>query len=945
MGSNAYHTIKVVIVAKTRRGRGACVGGVTFDGRSVRLEAIEASFNEQAGQAYNIGDVWEVDYVDPPTITPPHVENIIVHGKRRLSTHADLLDLIHQHMPPKIGGIDCLYEGLTGATSAGALYIAERLGIPPYSTQFWIPDQPLVRDTDGKRIRYRYPTADGGRTLTFVGFQEPVAEIPAGSLLRVSLAHWWRPEEMPDGEPRCYVQLSGWLRLGGPVADSMEKRPFPHPLLKTAQQQLKSVFGYDELRPLQAEIIENVLRNRDALVIMPTGSGKSLCYQLPALLSDGLTVVVSPLISLMQDQVNTLRELGVTAVYLNSSLSYDEYHATANLVRQGEVKLLYVAPETLLRPETLLLLEQNTVTHLAIDEAHCISEWGHDFRPEYRQLSAVRQLLPDASCIALTATATPRVRADIRRTLDLPQADEFVASFDRPNLFLSAQPRTDGLAQIVAFLKDHRDASGIIYCATRRQVDTLTHQLQSLGWEALPYHAGLDSQTRHRHQNRFSRDDVPIMVATVAFGMGIDKSNVRFIIHYDLPKDVESYYQQIGRAGRDGLRADCLLLYTHGDVQTIHHFIEQKAIDEQRGAKLRLQAMLGFAEATVCRRLPLLRYFDELYEADGCDFCDNCQADERALTDVTIPAQKFFSCVKRTGEIYGMTHVIDVLRGSKAKKLLDRGHDQLSTYGIGREFSKKQWQHLARQFIQQRLLDHDLEHGSLKLTADAWAVMRGERPVFAELLAERPSSTTTAALDHDADLFAQLRAKRKALADAADVPPFVIFSDRSLVEMATYFPQTLPAFAEIYGVGEQKLKKYAPEFLPIIQTYCQENQIAEQEKGITPRPITSGGERMTAVITLYKHGQSINDIATQLSIQPRTVLKHLWKAVQTGVTLPADKLLAESTLSPEMQQRVLDAFAELGVDFLRPVYDALEEAVDWQALHLMRLYVVCQRAI
>lgn len=727
--------------------------------------------------------------------------------------------------------------------------------------------------------------------------------------------------------------FAGQIKAVPPTGGSLD--------METAQTLLKSVFGYDELRPLQAKIIQNVLQKQDSLVVMPTGSGKSLCYQLPALMFDGLTVVVSPLISLMEDQVSGLRELGVTAVYLNSSLTYDQYQSTAHMVRQGQAQLLYVAPETLLRPETLVLLEQSRVACLAIDEAHCISEWGHDFRPEYRQLRDVRQRLPQAVCIALTATATPRVRADIRQMLDFEQANEFIASFDRPNLFLQVQPRTDGLAQVVEFLKAHREDSGIIYCATRRQVDALAAQLQSLGWEALPYHAGLDSQTRLLHQRRFTRDDVPIMVATVAFGMGIDKSNVRFIIHYDLPKDLESYYQQIGRAGRDGLRADCLLLYSYSDVQTINHFIEQKAPEEQRGAALRLQAMLGFAEATVCRRSPLLTYFGETYEAESCDFCDNCTAAERELADVTIPAQKFLSCVKRTGEIFGMTHIIDVLRGSKAQKVLQRGHDRLSTYGIGTEFSKKQWQHLARQLIQQGLLVQDMEHGSLKLTAKAWAVLKGEEQVMAELLAERPSPTTAAVpLDYDADLFAQLRAKRKALADAADVPPYVIFSDRSLAEMAAYFPQSAPAFAEMYGVGQQKLKKYADEFLPIIQAYCREHRITEKEKPVVSRPVSSGGDRITAVATLYNNGHTIADIAAQFGVKPRTVIGHLWKAAQTGVALRPDGFLAASQLPPETQQRVIAAFAELGTGFLRPVYEALDGAVDWDELHLLRLYVV-----
>jgi len=743
----------------------------------------------------------------------------------------DMNAFIHRHMPAKRGGVDVLYEGRTGATSTGALYVAQRLGIPPYSTMFWVPDQPLRRVEEAKRIRYCYPTADGGRTLTFVGFQEPLDEIPAGTLLCVSLAHWWRPEEMVEEELRCYVQLSGW------ISHAVERRETPARVALSPSQPrpsasgtqsveaiLRQVFGYDALRPLQADIIQNVLEKQDTLVVMPTGSGKSLCYQLPALRFEGLTVVVSPLISLMEDQVSQLREWGVAAAFLNSTLGYQEYQQTTAQVRQGRVKLLYAAPETLLRPETLVLLEQSRVDCLAIDEAHCISAWGHDFRPEYRQLRSVRRRLPQAVCIALTATATPRVRQDIQQTLGLDQANTFIASFDRDNLFLEARPRTNGLQQVLDFLAAHRDDSGIIYCSTRRQVDTLTEQLRACGWSALPYHAGLDDATRRRHQRQFTQDDALIMVATVAFGMGIDKSNVRFILHYDLPKDLESYYQQIGRSGRDGLRADCLLLYSYRDVHTINHFIEQAAPAEQRGATMRLQAMLRYAEATVCRRRPLLDYFGETYGAHACDMCDVCLAEERPLADVTIPAQKFLSCIKRTGERFGANHVIDVLRGSKAKRILQRGHDKLSTYGIGLEFSKKQWQHLARQFIQQGLVDQDLEYGSLTLTAKAYAVFKGE-PVQAELYEEEQKASTArspAQLDYDTDLFALLRAKRKELADAAHTPPYVIFSDRSLAEMAIYFPQSRASFAHIFGVGQAKLEKYADLFLPIIQAYCRE---------------------------------------------------------------------------------------------------------------------------
>jgi ATP-dependent DNA helicase RecQ len=431
--------MKVLIVAKTRQGSGACIGAITFEGQSVRLIAADAEWNEKAGMEYEVGEVWELEAAPAKKVIPPHVENVIVRSKRRLPPLNGKNQFIRRHMPPVRGGPGVLYEGLTQATKMGGMYIAEESGVPSHSTTFWIPDQPLARVDDGKRIHYRYPDPAGGRRLTYVGFQEPPETIPAGALLRVSLAHWWRPQDKPDHELRCYVQLSGWFmedeigyaEFGNPVlygspvesgtvpavAAAATRRPAREiPLnMDQAQQLLEQVFGYDSFWPLQGDVIANLLKGRDTLAIMPTGSGKSLCYQLPALMFGGLTVVVSPLISLMQDQVDQLRELEVPAVYLNSTLSHPEYVVTADRVRGGQVKLLYLAPETLLRPETLVMLDNSNVDCLAIDEAHCISSWGHDFRPEYRQLLSVRERYNEAACFALTATATTRVQRDIGR--------------------------------------------------------------------------------------------------------------------------------------------------------------------------------------------------------------------------------------------------------------------------------------------------------------------------------------------------------------------------------------------------------------------------------------------------------------------------------------------------------------------------------------------------
>ncbi|MEZ4737155.1 MAG: DNA helicase RecQ [Caldilineaceae bacterium] len=502
---------------------------------------------------------------------------------------------------------------------------------------------------------------------------------------------------------------------------------------------LKQVFGYEEFRPLQAQIVENLLTRQDTLVIMPTGGGKSLCYQLPALLLPGLTLVVSPLIALMQDQVDQLRQLGVAAAFLNSTLTAVDYRDTVQQVRSGQIKLLYMAPETLLRSESLHLLAACRLELIAIDEAHCISQWGHDFRPEYRQLVTVRQRFPQAVCLALTATATPRVQQDITESLALRSENAFVASFDRPNLMIRVQPKVEPVGQILDFLAAHPDQSGIIYCSTQRHVDDLSSLLREQGIAALPYHAGLDKSVREQNQRAFMVDDVRVMVATIAFGMGVDKPDVRFVLHVDLPQDVENYYQQIGRAGRDGERADCLLLFGYGDVHTIQHFIRTGAEAERAGRLQRLQTLVNWAEAQGCRRQPLLAYFGETYGADNCGMCDNCTVTAEEQVDLTVAAQKFLSCVVRTGQKFGAGHVINVLRGSRAQAVLKWGHERLSTHGIGQDYTEQTWKQLAQQFLQQGLLTHEVDYGTLSVSEQGGECC-GARPRCGGYCRQRPAA-------------------------------------------------------------------------------------------------------------------------------------------------------------------------------------------------------------
>ena len=491
------------------------------------------------------------------------------------------------------------------------------------------------------------------------------------------------------------------------------------PDIQQAEHVLHEVFGFEEFRSLQKDIIQNVLQKKDTLAIMPTGGGKSLCYQIPALLFDGLTIVVSPLISLMKDQVDQLTAYGVSASYLNSSLSPQNYEATLDLIRRNKLDLLYLAPETLLKGSILNLLSGLNVDCVAIDEAHCISEWGHDFRPEYRQLSEVTNKFENAVSLGLTATATPRVQTDIAKSLGLADANTFVASFNRKNLYLDVVTKSSPLQQTINFLRRHEGDSGIIYCFSRKQVDQLTQDLNANGFNALPYHAGLGEGERVKNQDAFIRDEVDIIVATIAFGMGIDKPDVRFVVHHDMPKNIESYYQQIGRAGRDGLQSDCLFLFSYGDASKIRYFIDQKTGDEQRVAEEHLQKLMDYVEAHQCRRIKLLGYFGEHYNEQNCGMCDFCTGDTPERENITVPVQKFLSTMARTEQRFGYNHILNILLGSRRKEVLKFNHDKLSTYGIGKEFSRPEWKQVYRELMKQDIIVREFEHKSLKLTPKA----------------------------------------------------------------------------------------------------------------------------------------------------------------------------------------------------------------------------------
>ncbi len=589
---------------------------------------------------------------------------------------------------------------------------------------------------------------------------------------------------------------------------------------------LRRVFGFDAFRGAQAEIVDHVIAGGDGLVLMPTGGGKSLCYQVPALARDGMAVVVSPLIALMQDQVEALRQLGVGAAVLNSTLTPAEAAQTLRAMEAGALDLVYVAPERLLSNGFLDRLSRCALSLFAIDEAHCVSQWGHDFRPEYLQLAVLGERFPGVPRLALTATADGPTRRDIIERLGLEGGRLFVASFDRPNIRYRVAPKENAPAQLAAFIRsEHPGEAGIVYRLSRADVERTAQGLAAQGISALPYHAGLDKGLRAAHQDRFLKEDGIVMVATIAFGMGIDKPDVRFVAHLDLPKSLEAYYQETGRAGRDGLPSDAWMVYGMQDAVRLRHFIESsEAPDAQKRIERRkLDSLLGYCETTRCRRQVLLEYFDEILEAP-CGNCDTCLEPAEGF-DGTEAARKALSCVWRTGQRFGAVHVIDVLLGGETERIRRFGHDGLSTYGIGKEFSRREWRSILRQLVAMGLLVVDADgHGGLRLGEDCRAVLRGERSIrlrrdpAARKPARAARAKTRLALDDPADqaLFDALRARRMALARAQGVPPYVIFHDSTLIEIARHKPDSLDALAALPGVGAAKLERYGETFLAVV---------------------------------------------------------------------------------------------------------------------------------
>jgi len=595
---------------------------------------------------------------------------------------------------------------------------------------------------------------------------------------------------------------------------------------------LHTNFGYPEFRPLQRDIIETSLAGRDVFALLPTGGGKSLCFQIPALHRTGLTIVVSPLIALMKDQVDQLQAAGVAATFLNSTLSSAEARSRLAGLHRNEWKLLYVAPERLMLDNWQANLKAWNVAAIAIDEAHCVSEWGHDFRPEYRQIAKLRELLPDVPLMALTATATERVRADIIKHLKLRAPAVFVASFNRPNLTYKVTPKEKPAEQIIAWVKKREDESGIVYCASRAATERVAETLSAKGYSARAYHAGLSADERARNQELFLRDDVRIMCATIAFGMGINKPNVRWVIHYDLPKNIEGYYQETGRAGRDGLPGDCLLLFSAGDAAKQTHFIDEMTNEQEaQVARAQLRQILRYADGSSCRRSELLAYFGEKFPLDNCGACDNCQ-EPRDTYDGTILAQKFLSCVYRINAAsrfgVGINHVGEVLTGADTDKIRRWEHDRLTTYGIGKDLSRPAWAAIGRDLLRLGLLaQSEGEFPTLQLTAEGLDALKTRRPITLTKPMEAPKVRKVVRRQGDIEcdeiLFNRLRDLRKKLADERKVPAYVIFGDATLRQMAREYPQGDDAMAHIFGMGAKKRAEFSEVFAREIAAFLQDN--------------------------------------------------------------------------------------------------------------------------
>ncbi len=711
---------------------------------------------------------------------------------------------------------------------------------------------------------------------------------------------------------------------------------------------LHTHFGYGEFRPLQEDIIQHVLSGHDSLVLMPTGGGKSLCYQLPALCLDGLTLVVSPLISLMKDQVDSLRANGIAAAFLNSSLTMIEQAHIQQEAANGQIKILYIAPERLAVPAFQSFLQDVTVSLIAIDEAHCISQWGHDFRPDYRLLSGLRAHFAGVPIIALTATATDRVRTDICEQLRLQAPKVFLSSFNRPNLTYHVAPKKNSFDTLLTLLRKHPDASAIVYCFSRKDTESLAADLVAEGFKASPYHAGLNADVRRETQEKFIRDEVPIITATIAFGMGIDKPDVRLVVHMDMPATVEGYYQETGRAGRDGLPSDCVLLYSAWDRKKHEFFIGRITDDAERAnATQKLDRIMAYCDHRRCRRQFLLTYFDEEWTDDNCESCDRCLEKTEAF-DATEVTQKILSGVLKTGGRFGAQYVCSVLLGRNEKAVRERGHDQLSVFGIVRDFSDAQLKLLMGSLIEQGLLMRtEGQYPVLQVTEYGMQWMQEGKAIQ---LARPTTNTAFSKTDDrqivsfDQGLFGELRALRKSLADERGVPPFIIFGDRTLQEMATYIPQSRESMARISGVGDKKLQEFGTLFANVIRQYAADHQLSEKpmpaglvrQERRRERTVGQKGSTYDETKKLLQQKVPLAEIMRQRQLSEGTIVQHIERLVQADEELDIHYLRP----SDDDYRTIVDAFHLKGSGILSPVFSHFNGRYSYDMLRLVRALLV-----
>jgi ATP-dependent DNA helicase RecQ len=704
---------------------------------------------------------------------------------------------------------------------------------------------------------------------------------------------------------------------------------------------LKEYFGYTSFHPYQKEIIGRLLAGRDVLAVIATGGGKSLCYQFPSLLTGGLTLVISPLIALMKDQVDGLRENGVSAAYLNSTLAYDERQRVEADLRAGRVRILYVSPEKIVQPGFRSFLKTLDLRLIAVDEAHCISQWGHEFREEYRRLRVLKKEFPRLPVIALTATATPAVRRDIVDQLQLADPWIFLGSFHRSNLYYEIRPKKNAYSQLVGFLGSHRGESGIIYCTSKKTVDGLATKLKRNGFKALPYHAGLQKSVRSRTQERFVRDDVDIIVATVAFGMGIDKPDVRYVVHYDMPKNLEHYYQETGRAGRDGERSECVLFYSRGDRMKIQYFIDRMQSQTERTVAARkLEELIDFCEGTGCRVQALLGYFGEAFERPGCGMCDNCTHPKETIDGAAV-ARTVITCITELDCPFGAGYIADVLRGSRIRRVIDRGDQNIASFGTGKAYPKEAWQSFIRQLVQQGVLASSgdrypvIEPGALSR-----AVLEGTHAVRLTLPASgTPARTgTSESGDVDRRLFDRLRMLRKRIADIHEIPPYTIFADATLREMAARQPENARDLLAIKGVGMTKLKRYGDAFLQEIIDHREVNRPDPPAGVRPPDPAVSRREAAASSVQttrdLYLGGHTLREIAAQRDITEEVVGAHIETLILGGAPIALDDLVI-----PEKQAAIREAIQEYGGENLRSLKKVLGERYSYTDIRLVRAWV------